>query len=218
VCRARWRGENRTIFNTPNPRLMNVSLLDSKLLHGGNLERRASRGSVRGAPSRHASMTSLRPANSPTGNSIVMTSSASARVHASGNAANHPPNTTTTTTVTSTQWPPKLRGDPLAGEDHNARLYFLYISLFAKKLYIFPNNLQLTLEPNNLSENQVFFWWILPQIEILDQVRFFFCSTTNANKHQWKNTYPRHFFISPKQHFYKFLQAQFLKYCKMTKI
>ena len=134
VCRARWRGENRTIFNTPNPRLMNVSLLDSKLLHGGNLERRASRGSVRGAPSRHASMTSLRPANSPTGNSIVMTSSASARVHASGNAANHPPNTTTTTTVTSTQWPPKLRGDPLAGEDHNARLYFLYISLFAKKI------------------------------------------------------------------------------------
>ncbi|XP_065333684.1 uncharacterized protein jus isoform X1 [Cloeon dipterum] len=65
--KARWRGENRTIFNTPNPRLMNVSLLDSKLLHGGNLERRASRGSVRGAPSRHASMTSLRPANSPTG-------------------------------------------------------------------------------------------------------------------------------------------------------
>jgi hypothetical protein len=137
VCRARWRGENRTIFNTPNPRLMNVSLLDSKLLHGGNLERRASRGSVRGAPSRHASMTSLRPANSPTGNSIVMTSSASARVHASGNAANHPPNTTTTTTVTSTQWPPKLRGDPLAGEDHNARLYTFSISLFAKKIYIF---------------------------------------------------------------------------------
>ncbi|XP_049842684.1 cell death abnormality protein 1 isoform X3 [Schistocerca gregaria] len=32
--KARWR-ENRTIFNTPNPRLMNVSLLrDSKLIHG----------------------------------------------------------------------------------------------------------------------------------------------------------------------------------------
>ncbi|XP_026482148.1 uncharacterized protein LOC113389317 [Ctenocephalides felis] len=51
---ARWR-ENRTIFNTPNPRLMNVSLLrESK--H----ERRGSRGSVR-APSRRPSMASLRP-------------------------------------------------------------------------------------------------------------------------------------------------------------
>lgn len=56
--RARWR-ENRTIFNTPNPRLMNVSLLrDSKLLHGQ--ERRGSRMSVR-APSRQPSMASLRP-------------------------------------------------------------------------------------------------------------------------------------------------------------
>ncbi|XP_018799196.1 PREDICTED: uncharacterized protein LOC108975281 isoform X3 [Bactrocera latifrons] len=55
---ARWR-ENRTIFNTPNPRLMNVSLLrDSKLLHGQ--ERRGSRMSVR-APSRQPSMASLRP-------------------------------------------------------------------------------------------------------------------------------------------------------------
>ncbi|KAH9643324.1 hypothetical protein HF086_012994 [Spodoptera exigua] len=36
--RARWR-ENRTIFNTPNPRLMNVSLLrDSKLLHSQDLD------------------------------------------------------------------------------------------------------------------------------------------------------------------------------------
>lgn len=56
--RARWR-ENRTIFNTPNPRLMNVSLLrDNKLLHGQ--ERRGSRMSVR-APSRQPSMASLRP-------------------------------------------------------------------------------------------------------------------------------------------------------------
>ncbi|XP_069686759.1 uncharacterized protein jus isoform X2 [Periplaneta americana] len=56
--KARWR-ENRTIFNTPNPRLMNVSLLrDSKLLHGP--ERRGSRASVRG-PSRQPSMASLRP-------------------------------------------------------------------------------------------------------------------------------------------------------------
>jgi len=56
--RARWR-ENRTIFNTPNPRLMNVSLLrDSKLLHGA--ERRGSRASVRG-PSRQPSIASLGP-------------------------------------------------------------------------------------------------------------------------------------------------------------
>ncbi|XP_037910440.1 uncharacterized protein LOC119651124 isoform X2 [Hermetia illucens] len=56
--RARWR-ENRTIFNTPNPRLMNVSLLrDNKLMHGQ--ERRGSRMSVR-APSRQPSMASLRP-------------------------------------------------------------------------------------------------------------------------------------------------------------
>lgn len=56
--RARWR-ETRTIFNTPNPRLMNVSLLrDNKLLHGG--ERRGSRISVR-VPSRQPSMSSLRP-------------------------------------------------------------------------------------------------------------------------------------------------------------
>ncbi|KAL7022733.1 hypothetical protein ACKWTF_012363 [Chironomus riparius] len=56
--KARWR-ENRTIFNTPNPRLMNVSLLrDNKLLHGG--ERRGSRISVR-MPSRQPSMASLRP-------------------------------------------------------------------------------------------------------------------------------------------------------------
>lgn len=56
-CRARWR-DNRTIFNTPNPRLMNVSLLQ----HNKNTseQRRGSRGSVR-APSRQPSMASLRP-------------------------------------------------------------------------------------------------------------------------------------------------------------
>lgn len=55
---ARWV-ENRTIFNTPNPRLMNVSLLrESKLLHGQ--ERRGSKMSVR-MPSRQPSMASLRP-------------------------------------------------------------------------------------------------------------------------------------------------------------
>ncbi|XP_030020961.2 uncharacterized protein LOC115440688 isoform X1 [Manduca sexta] len=56
--RARWR-ENRTIFNTPNPRLMNVSLLrDSKLLH--SQDRRGSRVSMR-PPSRQASQQELRP-------------------------------------------------------------------------------------------------------------------------------------------------------------
>ncbi|KAG7308005.1 hypothetical protein JYU34_006636 [Plutella xylostella] len=56
--RARWR-ENRSIFNTPNPRLMNVSLLrDSKLLHAQ--DRRGSRVSMR-PPSRHASQQELRP-------------------------------------------------------------------------------------------------------------------------------------------------------------
>ncbi|XP_060801853.1 uncharacterized protein LOC106142831 isoform X2 [Amyelois transitella] len=56
--RARWR-ENRTIFNTPNPRLMNVSLLrDSKLLH--TQDRRGSRVSMR-PPSRQASQQELRP-------------------------------------------------------------------------------------------------------------------------------------------------------------
>lgn len=53
---ARWR-ENRTIFNTPNPRLMNVSLLrDNKLSHH---DRRGSKTSQ--APSRPASVTSLPP-------------------------------------------------------------------------------------------------------------------------------------------------------------
>ncbi|XP_053604134.1 uncharacterized protein jus isoform X1 [Plodia interpunctella] len=59
--RARWR-ENRTIFNTPNPRLMNVSLLrDSKLLHTQHFQdRRGSRVSMR-PPSRQASQQELRP-------------------------------------------------------------------------------------------------------------------------------------------------------------
>lgn len=52
--RARWR-ENRSIFNTPNPRLMNVSLLkENKHVH----ERKGSRTS-RG-PSRQPSVASLR--------------------------------------------------------------------------------------------------------------------------------------------------------------
>lgn len=58
LCSARWH-ETRTIFNTPNPRLMNVSLLrDNKLMH--SQERRGSRMSMR-MPSRQPSMVSLRP-------------------------------------------------------------------------------------------------------------------------------------------------------------
>ncbi|KAJ1528081.1 hypothetical protein ONE63_007998 [Megalurothrips usitatus] len=53
---ARWR-DNRTIFNTPNPRLMNASLLKQDK---HKEERRGSKGSVRG-PSRQPSMASLRP-------------------------------------------------------------------------------------------------------------------------------------------------------------
>lgn len=62
--RARY-GENRSIFNTPNARLMNVSLLrdNNKLLHAQ--ERRGSKVSQR-APSRQPSMGSLR-AHSPNG-------------------------------------------------------------------------------------------------------------------------------------------------------
>ncbi|XP_065222409.1 uncharacterized protein LOC135846962 [Planococcus citri] len=57
--RARWR-ENRTIFNTPNPRLMNVSLIRDK-----KNERRGSKeGAAKGPPSREPSMASLRQ-NSP---------------------------------------------------------------------------------------------------------------------------------------------------------
>lgn len=56
--KARWR-DNRTIFNTPNPRLMNVSLLrDTK---AGSGERRGSRGSNTKPPSRQPSLASLRP-------------------------------------------------------------------------------------------------------------------------------------------------------------
>lgn len=72
VIRARWR-ENRTIFNTPNPRLMNVSLLrENKLLH---TDRRGSRSSARG-PSRQPSMASLR-AHSPNSQGIFSSFSSS---------------------------------------------------------------------------------------------------------------------------------------------
>lgn len=64
-CRARWR-DNRTIFNTPNPRLMNASLLKQEK---HKEERRGSRGSVRG-PSRQPSMASLRP-HSPGANGTL---------------------------------------------------------------------------------------------------------------------------------------------------
>lgn len=57
-AKARWR-ENRTIFNTPNPRLMNVSLL--RETKPGTGERRGSRGSTNKPPSRQPSLASLRP-------------------------------------------------------------------------------------------------------------------------------------------------------------
>lgn len=62
VYRARWR-ENRTIFNTPNPRLMNVSLLrDNKPPPGAAGERRGSKSSTKThSPSRQPSMASLKP-------------------------------------------------------------------------------------------------------------------------------------------------------------
>ncbi|XP_042871151.1 uncharacterized protein LOC122252634 isoform X3 [Penaeus japonicus] len=65
--KARFR-ENRSIFNTPNPRLMNASLFkDSKLLSPARGERRGSRASVR-APSRAPSVTSVNAATrSPNG-------------------------------------------------------------------------------------------------------------------------------------------------------
>ncbi|XP_042236852.1 uncharacterized protein LOC121876043 isoform X3 [Homarus americanus] len=65
--KARFR-ENRSIFNTPNPRLMNASLFkDSKLLSPARGDRRGSRASVR-VPSRAPSVTSVNAAaRSPNG-------------------------------------------------------------------------------------------------------------------------------------------------------
>ncbi|XP_012225333.1 uncharacterized protein jus isoform X2 [Linepithema humile] len=81
--KARWR-ENRTIFNTPNARLMNVSLLrENKLLHAQ--ERRGSRASVR-APSRQPSMASLR-AHSPNASQGSRTGSRRGSRTSSGNAS-----------------------------------------------------------------------------------------------------------------------------------
>lgn len=81
--KARWR-ENRTIFNTPNARLMNVSLLrENKLLHAQ--ERRGSRASVR-MPSRQPSMASLR-AHSPNDAQGSHTGSRRGSRTSSGNAS-----------------------------------------------------------------------------------------------------------------------------------
>ncbi|KDR07510.1 hypothetical protein L798_02826 [Zootermopsis nevadensis] len=94
--KARWR-ENRTIFNTPNPRLMNASLLrESKLLHG--TDRRGSRASVRG-PSRHASMASLRP-QSPQSLGSRRGSHASSNASATSNKSPVSPTKATTTNST----------------------------------------------------------------------------------------------------------------------
>lgn len=81
--KARWR-ENRTIFNTPNARLMNVSLLrENKLLHAQ--ERRGSRASVR-APSRQPSLASLH-AHSPNASQGSRTGSRRGSRSSSGNAS-----------------------------------------------------------------------------------------------------------------------------------
>nr|CAD7424642.1 unnamed protein product [Timema monikensis] len=105
--KARW-SENRSIFNTPNPRLMNVSLLrDSKLLHG-NEQRRGSRSSVRG-PSRQPSMASLRP-HSPTGSQGSRRGSKTSSIN-SGTSTRSPKSPTrlavnnTTTTANNTVTP-----------------------------------------------------------------------------------------------------------------
>lgn len=95
--RARWR-ENRTIFNTPNPRLMNVSLLrENKLLHQ---DRRGSRSSARG-PSRPPSMASLR-AHSPNSQGSRRGSKGSSNASAtSAKSTKSPPQQTATNVVTS---------------------------------------------------------------------------------------------------------------------
>ncbi|XP_076174556.1 EB domain-containing julius seizure protein isoform X1 [Ptiloglossa arizonensis] len=101
--KARWR-ENRTIFNTPNARLMNVSLLrENKLLHPQ--ERRGSRASVR-VPSRQPSMASLR-AHSPNASQGSRTGSRRGSRGSSGNASavstksnKSPPNQPNTMTET----------------------------------------------------------------------------------------------------------------------
>ncbi|XP_076628504.1 EB domain-containing julius seizure protein isoform X2 [Colletes latitarsis] len=81
--KARWN-ENRTIFNTPNARLMNVSLLrENKLLHPQ--ERRGSRASVR-VPSRQPSMASLRP-HSPNASQGSRTGSRRGSRGSSGNTS-----------------------------------------------------------------------------------------------------------------------------------
>jgi len=69
--KARWR-ENRTIFNTPNPRLMNVSLLrDNKPPPGAAGERRGSKSSTKThSPSRQPSMASLKPQSPSLGRGV----------------------------------------------------------------------------------------------------------------------------------------------------
>ncbi|KAK8392363.1 hypothetical protein O3P69_014609 [Scylla paramamosain] len=94
--KARFR-ENRSIFNTPNPRLMNASLFkDSKLLSPARGDRRGSRASVR-VPSRAASITSVNAASrSPNGSlakgrrgSALSTASATGSTHGHTAPAGH---------------------------------------------------------------------------------------------------------------------------------
>ncbi|KAL7638876.1 UNVERIFIED_CONTAM: hypothetical protein RMT77_010410 [Armadillidium vulgare] len=112
--KARFR-ENRSIFNTPNPRLMNASLFkDSKLLspaRGGS--RRGSRASMRGPPSRAPSITSVNKdgvGRSPNGSlskgrrgSTLSTASATGSAAASG----PPPSAKTPSPTSEKKQPPE---------------------------------------------------------------------------------------------------------------
>ncbi|KAG5882931.1 hypothetical protein JTB14_012658 [Gonioctena quinquepunctata] len=81
--KARWR-ENRTIFNTPNPRLMNVSLLKENK-HPERKGSRTSRG-----PSRQPSMLSLR-AQSPNSQGSRRGSRGSSNISAASTRSNKSP-------------------------------------------------------------------------------------------------------------------------------
>ncbi|XP_045106967.1 uncharacterized protein LOC123501937 isoform X2 [Portunus trituberculatus] len=86
--KARFR-ENRSIFNTPNPRLMNASLFkDSKLLSPARGDRRGSRASVR-VPSRAASITSVNAASRSPNGSLAKGRRGSALSTASATGSTH---------------------------------------------------------------------------------------------------------------------------------
>ncbi|XP_044011852.1 uncharacterized protein LOC122854889 isoform X3 [Aphidius gifuensis] len=107
--KARY-GENRSIFNTPNARLMNVSLLrdNNKLLHAQ--ERRGSKVSQR-APSRQPSMGSLR-AHSPNG-SHPGSSRIGSRRGSRGSGNGNPTSSSAPSTTIKTLKPSSNQNDPV---------------------------------------------------------------------------------------------------------